>query len=350
MHALTLFAGLAWDPGIRGILIVVVGVAVLCGSVWLLVASNTGARLGLLISLAGLFGWLMIHTAFWWIQPPAIGPSGKMPSWKVKEIYIHNSNYTDRVNDGPRLPAQHPVLDGLPEPVDLPTGTEVIEQHPEFEPKLVTRPENTNLSDLVPLSVDGPDGGTITGADVLASDFNIRSADVYLNVPTEGATKLGEWKLNSTQAAGDRQAVADAVLVEEGLFADTTEFRKLNSYETGGNPKRKEECKDDDLVCRAIFRIQKTFRVTHPPRYAVVQVQRLVPEAARPGQPPPVLALDTEQPVISVLMERDLGNYRAKPAYWFVISSALFVIFVLVLHNREKILAGNLEAARAAKK
>ncbi len=46
-----LFAGISWDPGIRGILTVAVGVAVLMGSVYLILATNTGARLGMLIAL-----------------------------------------------------------------------------------------------------------------------------------------------------------------------------------------------------------------------------------------------------------------------------------------------------------
>lgn len=350
MQSLHLFAGLAWDPGIRGILTVVLGFAILCGSVWLIVASNTGARLGMLLSVTGLFGWLSILTLFWWISPPAIGPSGLPPSWKVKEIYLHNSNYTDRVNDASRIPAEHGILDQLPEPVDLPTGTEVLEQHPELKEKLVTRPENTTLSDIVPLVITVGDT-TTSGADILASDFQIRSANVYLTVPADNATKLGPWKLLSTQASGDAQAAADAALKEAGVFPDATAYRKLNSYETGGNPKRKEECKDDDIVCRATFRLQKTARVfSHPPRYAVVQVQAIVPETARPGEAPPIPKLDTTQPVISVLFERDQGNYRAKPALWFVISFSLFVVFALVLHNRDKVLNANLEAARAAKK
>lgn len=38
----TVFAGISWDPGIRGILTVAVGVAVLMGSVYILLATNTG--------------------------------------------------------------------------------------------------------------------------------------------------------------------------------------------------------------------------------------------------------------------------------------------------------------------
>ncbi|MTA78874.1 MAG: hypothetical protein F2520_11505, partial [Actinobacteria bacterium] len=73
MHHLQILAGIAFNPGIRGILVVGVGVAVLMGSVWLLLASNVGARLGMLLSLTGLFGWLTILTLTWWITPPAIG-------------------------------------------------------------------------------------------------------------------------------------------------------------------------------------------------------------------------------------------------------------------------------------
>ena len=44
-------AGLDWDVTIRGIAVVATGTAVLMGSVWLLLATNTGARLGTLLSL-----------------------------------------------------------------------------------------------------------------------------------------------------------------------------------------------------------------------------------------------------------------------------------------------------------
>ena len=47
----TTFAGIAWDPQIRGILTVLVGVGVLMGSVYLLLATNVAQRLGFLLSL-----------------------------------------------------------------------------------------------------------------------------------------------------------------------------------------------------------------------------------------------------------------------------------------------------------
>src|SRR4029078_11706384 len=71
-----LIAGLSWDPAIRGILSVGVGVVVLIGSVYLLLGTNIGFKLGARVSASGLFGFLSILTLIWWIQPPGIGPRG----------------------------------------------------------------------------------------------------------------------------------------------------------------------------------------------------------------------------------------------------------------------------------
>ena len=54
MDTLVMLAGLAWDPEIRGILTVATGFAVLMGSVWLIVATNSGIRLATPFLLAGL--------------------------------------------------------------------------------------------------------------------------------------------------------------------------------------------------------------------------------------------------------------------------------------------------------
>ena len=50
-----ILSAIQFDPNIRGVLVVLVGVVVLCGSVYLLLATNTGVRNGFLIALAGLF-------------------------------------------------------------------------------------------------------------------------------------------------------------------------------------------------------------------------------------------------------------------------------------------------------
>ena len=54
-----------WAPEIRGILFVTIGVVALCGSVYLLLGTNLGFRLGFLVAMAGLFGWLLILGMVW---------------------------------------------------------------------------------------------------------------------------------------------------------------------------------------------------------------------------------------------------------------------------------------------
>ena len=62
-----------WDPTILGFLVVLSAIGLFCGSVYLLLGTNVGARLGLLLALTRLFGWMVILTFIWWLQPPAIG-------------------------------------------------------------------------------------------------------------------------------------------------------------------------------------------------------------------------------------------------------------------------------------
>lgn len=75
-----------WDPAIRGILSVAVAVAILCGSVYLIVATNAGSRLGFLIAVAGLSGWMAIQGLLWWVYGQGyVGPS---PEWDIVELVI----------------------------------------------------------------------------------------------------------------------------------------------------------------------------------------------------------------------------------------------------------------------
>ena len=69
-----------WEPQIRGILIIIMAGTVLCGSTFLILGTNLGARLGFLLSLAGLAGWMMMMALMWWSF--GIGLKGTEPSWK----------------------------------------------------------------------------------------------------------------------------------------------------------------------------------------------------------------------------------------------------------------------------
>ena len=84
----TTFAAIAWNPEIRNILSVGVGVLVLMGSVYLLVGTNVGLRTGLLVTLCGFFGWMATMGVVWWIYGIGYGVrgqgSGKMPGFSQR--------------------------------------------------------------------------------------------------------------------------------------------------------------------------------------------------------------------------------------------------------------------------
>ena len=72
-----------WEPELRGIVIVAIAVGVLIGGTYLVVGTNLGARLGFLIVLAGLFGWMATMGAIWWTY--GIGLKGREPTWQPAE-------------------------------------------------------------------------------------------------------------------------------------------------------------------------------------------------------------------------------------------------------------------------
>lgn len=243
LAAVDVLAGISWDPTIRGILVVAVGTLILCGSVYLLLATNLGSRLGLLVALGGLFGWMTLMGIVWWIY--GIGMVGPSPAWEVVEV-----NYGD-------------------------------------------------------LSV----------------------------AELDEARELEEWEriAESAPARGEAQAAADAFVGPEGraIFESTADYVTVDAFETGGE---------------TYF-----FTLRHKPRYAVVQLQAVVEQPApAPGEAPPAPEADPEAPVVSVIMERDLGHKRLPPALVTIIFGILFGIVCNVLHRRDKLVAVRRAEAAAA--
>lgn len=70
---------IGWEPELRGLLIVFIAVASLNGTVYLVLATNLGARLGFLVALTGLAGWMALMGVIWLIY--GIGLKGPEPSW-----------------------------------------------------------------------------------------------------------------------------------------------------------------------------------------------------------------------------------------------------------------------------
>lgn len=70
---------IGWEPELRGLLTVIIGVVILMGSIYMIMATNMGSRLAFLVTIAGLAGWMMLMGATWWIY--GIGLRGPDPSW-----------------------------------------------------------------------------------------------------------------------------------------------------------------------------------------------------------------------------------------------------------------------------
>jgi hypothetical protein len=81
MSLLSSILAINWEPELRGILIVIIAVVSLNGTVYLVMATNLGARLGFLVALTGLAGWMALMGFIWMIY--GIGLKGEDPTWKA---------------------------------------------------------------------------------------------------------------------------------------------------------------------------------------------------------------------------------------------------------------------------
>ncbi|MFA5891830.1 MAG: hypothetical protein WDA27_12915 [Actinomycetota bacterium] len=88
MAALGYFAPIACDGcfvGFPAVLSLVIAVVVLVGSIYILLASNLGTRLGYLVLMVSLGIWMIILSSLWLFGAPgtttATGPRGREPAW-----------------------------------------------------------------------------------------------------------------------------------------------------------------------------------------------------------------------------------------------------------------------------
>jgi len=170
MSVLGSVLAIGWYPELRGLLTVIIAVAVFCGSVYLILATNLGARLGFLVALTGLAGWMALMGFVWMIF--GIGMKGDEPSWK--EIAGRTV-----LQDSQAL-VQGEVLDGLAE---IPSDASFREE-----------------------------------ADIVAAEFD-----------EEGWSEID----SSEPSFGQAGSAAGTLLEETGAFA-TGEFQTVRIFEIGG--------------------------------------------------------------------------------------------------------------------
>ena len=273
-----LLAALAWDPQIRGALIVVTAFVILPGSVYLLLATNTGAKLGFLLAAAGLTGWMATMGWIWVVY--GIGIKGDAPTWHVEEVVtgdVAERGTTDEARGFPngwrKLPAGDPTLG------DAQASADKV---------------------LAPSEDAGGHGGEAEAAAPVQPVF--------------------EELTDYIQVGGYARGGENYWIPGGGL--------KSESYE--GN-------RGSNVVTKAIERVKRG--PFHAPHYAVIQVAPVVevdedelPEGAAPPKPAP----DPAEPVTSVVMVRDLGNLRFPSVMIAISMSIVFALVANALHKRDQ--------------
>jgi hypothetical protein len=288
-------AGIAFDNEIRGILVVLTGASILIGSVYLVLSTNLGARLGFQVAVAALLGWLMLLGLFWWIYGK--GAVGDRPGWRVEEINVGDLSEAQLEEARSLLP------DNLPDP------EQILAENPD-------------------LAAEFDEGDTPTLSEIAALP------DLPEDVADELDSLPDDWAVIPQSALGDAQAAADLALTNEdsGLYGTTGEYVVIDGFERGGKPDRQ----SDSLVDRAINRVTNSLRVLSPAHYAIVQVQTSEPTAVPPGGAPLSPTPDPDEPLVSVILIRDLGALRLPPAMLTFLFGLLFGVTCWSLHNREK--------------
>ena len=133
---------IGWEPELRGLLTVIIGVVVLCGSVYMIMATNLGSRLAFLVALTGLAGWMALMGLVWWMY--GIGLRGPDPTWEA----VPGRTV---LQDTPALRSAG-ALEMLPEipepPMSTPRAVAVVPTA-----TAVIWPELKTLPDIVPASM-----------------------------------------------------------------------------------------------------------------------------------------------------------------------------------------------------
>lgn len=300
-----LLGAIQWSPGFKGVLTVAVGVAILCGSVALILGTNSGARLGFLIALTGLFGWFIVMGIIWSIY--GIGYKGPAPSWKVLDV-VQGSPAASRVDKADSLP----LPDDVPDPVAL----------RDADPKLIEE---------FPKEAKDPVIGDIAGADKAVEDKINR--------------EIAPWKIlvTSNRFTGETQAAVAEALGPNGqkLFEDSSKYVVIESFYTGGKKGRT----DNSIVGRVLYKAKSAVSFFNDPFLVAVQLQEVVPQDTKPGQAPPLSVANKDAPVVTVVMERDRGALRQPQLAFTGFSIIVFAVLANALHRRDRYAAEQRAAA-----
>tara|TARA_B100000700_G_scaffold330911_1_gene459959 strand:+ start:4716 stop:5927 length:1212 start_codon:yes stop_codon:yes gene_type:complete len=381
---LHIVAGIGWDPEIRGALTVLVGSLVLFGSVWLILNTNLGNRLGTLIALAGFFGWMLVMGIVWWIY--GIGLTGDSPTWEPKEIIY--GDLSESESDVQRLgsdqitvtPATQIVDRYCPGLIDatvqvqraryVEQNVDLLLQYDAPQPycteslgeKIAVDAETLadttkEANDLLIFDAErsGIEDSRILDEEALQSRIDIviddqqrklqqltlsglaaLNAAIIEDAQSDNLLAFNGWNLQSTSGAGEAIASADAFLLSDQAspFYNGTsgDFFVLDTFQKGGKPKRS----SDGVIDRVWNEIRNTVVFWHPTNTVVVTVAPTLDKEAVAGQAPPFPEINANAQTISVVMERNLGSLRLPAAITTIGSALAFIGLCYMLNIRER--------------
>ncbi len=361
MEMLDIIAGLAWDPEIRGFLAVLAGAVTWFGSVWLLVSTNSGPRLGTLLSLAGFFGWMAIMASVWWIY--GIGYAGDKPVWEEVEI-VEGFGSEGHLEFAALDEASGLRSENLSDAHSIVASAaeDLIDDHGENALTMSTAGLSGDEADYVievqtawaeygvvtvdSLTPDQTEGLSDDELVELAASEQAKNESTTLSelaavapsLINQDSADLGGWTLLSTAEAGEAQASAISMLLESGDFdfQSAGEFKVLDSYTIGGKRGLPE---DPNRWDRIETQVRTALTIKHPTRYGIVQIQQVTQESITnlPGTAPKRPEIDPDAPVVSIVMIRNLGNLRLVPAMISLGSLIIFLGLCYMLHERDKL-------------
>ena len=312
-------AALKWDPTIRGILFPGIMIVILCGGSYMIMATNMGNRLGFLVALTALVGWMFLMSIAWLLY--GIGLKGPEPHWEVQEVI---------------------------------TGNNLVKVA-QYRPAAVLA---TTVFDDAKLcvNVDAIKGANDADTARLLETANDAAAKRRAAV----AEQVG-WRpiCEGTPVRGDAQATVDANIVRStadpaktplAVFTKANEYTPVAAWDRGGD--------------NQLFTIgnHKFFPFHHSAHWFATVVAPVKTEITKtpvmgPGQVQakddagaPLFketttylkdatgrfVVDQAKPATTVLSLRDQGSKRKPPFILFIFSGAALAILLSVLHRRDK--------------
>lgn len=296
MTASHLLGIVSWDPVLTGYLAVIIGIAVLCGSVYLLLATNLGVRLGFLVAWTGLWGWMLLMSIVWWVF--GIGWIGSQPGWNVLQV--------------------------------------------------TSNPETVLVDEVQQLEGIGVDQSPPGWIEIVIKEKS-----------DDDATEIVDPEIVQAQAfAADARSAADGHVVCDGadprrllavnscLFSAADEYKTYRVLIRGGERYRPAGIPDNAIT-------QYFLPSRGRPHYAVVQIQPYQPRVeidpnlfgddGKIVVPDP--QIDENEPMYSVVLVRDHGSVRLRPALLTIFSALLFGLGCYHLHRRDQAIWAVREAA-----